>query len=265
MSINRHLNNDYCIVVQHLVLDDFSLCVIDKIIIKRAIILYADQNVAERNTALLWSNINFWAIFHLRGLHLILNVFWSGHAWTRMFVVVIQELKQIHLLIKYISMCAVRPTILKRDCYWNITTCGQMWFLSTLEKSLLYVLHVDQLYFWAESKNANFSLPGNFNDVFCISHFYFASLCNHRCTDMASKYSFAFVVSSTSFKKVTVDFESSWLFQFWLPDAIQADSAFSGDIFKTIWPRKASCSDWFLCIFTLFAKFHLWMLCAAVM
>lgn len=51
--------------------------------------------------------------------------------------------------------------------------------------------------------------------------------------DMVIRYSAAHIVPSTSNKHSIIGIESFWLSQFWMSAAVQADSAFAGETFKS--------------------------------
>lgn len=50
--------------------------------------------------------------------------------------------------------------------------------------------------------------------------------------DMATRFPAVKVVSSASLSEAFIGFESSWISQFWMPDTVQGDKAFSYGEFK---------------------------------
>lgn len=76
-------------------------------------------------------------------------------------------------------------------------------------------------------------LSCSFNEVFWVDHFYLHSVCIFHCIDMATRYSAAHIVSSTSFDQEIIGFESACVSQFWISEAIQVDSALRVAFFKT--------------------------------
>lgn len=77
-------------------------------------------------------------------------------------------------------------------------------------------------------------LSRNLNDIICLDHFYIRKICILHCMDMAVaiEHNAAKFMSSTSLEQTLVSFESSWLSQFWLSDAIHVDSALAGENLK---------------------------------
>lgn len=76
------------------------------------------------------------------------------------------------------------------------------------------------------------SLSKSFNEVLCVDHFNLDDVLMAHFMDLISRYSAAYIVSSTNLYDAVLGFEAAWVGQFWYPDSIQADKAFQVGDFK---------------------------------
>ena len=70
------------------------------------------------------------------------------------------------------------------------------------------------------------------NDVVMVDHFYLDQLRVFHAMDSYSRFSADYVVPDASLESAVVAFESVWIGQFWPPDAVQGDQAFTGETFQ---------------------------------
>lgn len=77
------------------------------------------------------------------------------------------------------------------------------------------------------------SLSKNFNEIVCVDHLYLEEVLMAHYMDLVSRYSAAYIVSSTQLNEAVLGFEAAWVGQFWYPDSIQVDKAFQVGEFKS--------------------------------
>lgn len=238
VMISGHSDNDHCVEIRHLLHDGSSQCVIGKNVTKYANILHADQNVIKFMVGDVKDSFGMIEHEFLSYIPLVtfapkakrLSVMSCLHgnicdiySWNETKSIIDKVLRHVcghanytdmRLLLKRNNMCSD----VVFDYVGNIIeSCNACRSTALPQPS---------------RKVSISSLSRNFNDVVCLDHFYLESLCILNCMDMATRYYSASVLLSTLLENVIGDFESSWLSQFWLPNDIQADSAFAGKIFK---------------------------------
>jgi len=89
------------------------------------------------------------------------------------------------------------------------------------------------------------TMSKEFNDTVCVDHFYLESVRLMHCMDIVTRFSAAFVVTSSSMDDAVFAYESCWLSQFWQPSAILGDKAFAHGSFKSY---LESCEIRFKCV-----------------
>ena len=72
----------------------------------------------------------------------------------------------------------------------------------------------------------------SFNDVIMVDHFYLEQLRVFHAMDSYSRLSAAYVVPDATLGSAAIAFESISIAQFWPPEAVQGDQAFTGDAFQ---------------------------------
>lgn len=238
VMISGHSDNGRCVEIRHLVLDGSSQWVIGKNVTKYANILHADQKVIEFMVGDVKDSFSMIEHEFLSYIPLVafapkakrLSVMLclngnicNNYSWNETKSIINKVHRHVCGHANYTDM----RLLLERNNMWSDVVSD---YVGNIIESCTACRSTAPPQ--PSRKVSISSLSRNFNDVVCLDHFFLESLCILHCMDMATRYSSASIVSSTSLENVIMGFESSWLSQFWLPDAIQADSAFAGSIFK---------------------------------